>query len=174
MPTLQVWLAGPHRIERYAQGPLLGRFVEPDLSPRDHSIVTLAVLIPRNQTIEVPDYFNLALDNGVRPSELAFYSGWANAMSAVAVVKDIFAERGIGADQLPAASPELFPIEPQRSGVQPPFRRTSGRISGRTRQPRSRNLPTAAGTSFERLPDTFAQDRDRCRTIPRAAAAEAE
>jgi 4-carboxymuconolactone decarboxylase len=38
---------------------------------------------------------HLALDNGVKPSEisevithLAFYSGWANAMSAVA--KDVF------------------------------------------------------------------------------------
>jgi hypothetical protein len=27
---------------------------------------------------------------------------------------------------------------------------------------------------LERLPNTFAQDRDRCRTIPRAAIAEAE
>jgi 4-carboxymuconolactone decarboxylase len=87
-------------------------------APRDRSIVTVAALIARNQTIEMPYYFNLALDNGVKPSEiseiithLAFYSGWANAMSAVAVVKNIFAKRGIGADQLPAASPELLPID---------------------------------------------------------------
>ncbi|HEY5778993.1 MAG TPA: carboxymuconolactone decarboxylase family protein, partial [Terrimicrobiaceae bacterium] len=72
----------------------------------------------RNQTIEMPYHFNLALDNGVKPGEiseiithLAFYSGWANAMSAVAVVKNIFAERGIGADQLPAASPDLLPMD---------------------------------------------------------------
>jgi alkylhydroperoxidase/carboxymuconolactone decarboxylase family protein YurZ len=44
-------------------------------------------------------YFNLALDNGVKPREiseiithLAFYSGWANAMAAVAVAKDAFAD----------------------------------------------------------------------------------
>ena len=80
--------------------------------------MTLATLIARNLTIEMPYYLNLALDNGVKPSEiseiithLAFYSGWANAMSAVAVAKDIFAQRGIGADQLPAASPQPLPLD---------------------------------------------------------------
>jgi 4-carboxymuconolactone decarboxylase len=86
--------------------------------PRDRSIVTLAALIARDQTIEMPYYVNLALDNGVTPREiseiithLAFYSGWANAISAVAVAKDVFARRGIGADQLPAASPQLLPLD---------------------------------------------------------------
>ena len=56
----------------------------------------------RNQTVEMPFHLNLALDNGVTPAELseiithlAFYSGWANAMSAVAVAKDVFAKRGV-------------------------------------------------------------------------------
>ena len=101
------------------QGTLFGDlWTRPDLSPRDRSIVTLAALITRNQAIELPSYVNLALDNGVAPREiseiithLAFYSGWGNAMSAVAVVGDIFARRGIGADQLPAASPQLLPID---------------------------------------------------------------
>ena len=106
-------------LERYTQGPLLGDlWNRPDLSPRDRSIVTLATLIARNQTIEMPYYFNVALDHGVAPRELseiithlAFYSGWSNAMSAVAIVEDIFAQRGIGADQLPAASPQLLPLD---------------------------------------------------------------
>lgn len=106
-------------LEKYAQGVLLGDlWKRPDLSPRDRSIVTLAALIARNQTREMTYHFNLALDNGVKPSEiseiithLAFYSGWANAMSAVDIVKGIFAERGIGADQLPAASPKLLAID---------------------------------------------------------------
>jgi 4-carboxymuconolactone decarboxylase len=66
----------------------------------------------------MPSNFNLAMDHGVKPSEiseiithLAFYSGWSNALSAVAILKDIFAQRGIGQDQLPAASPELLPID---------------------------------------------------------------
>ena len=100
-------------LEKYRQGTLLGDvWKRTGLSARDRSIVTLAALIARNQTIEMAFYLNLALDNGVKPREiseiithLAFYSGWANAMSAVAVTKDVFAARKIGTDQLPAASP---------------------------------------------------------------------
>jgi 4-carboxymuconolactone decarboxylase len=61
---------------------------------------------------------NVALDSGVTPRELsevithlAFYSGWSNAMMAVSVAKDIFAQRRIGPDQLPAASPQLLPLD---------------------------------------------------------------
>ncbi len=105
-------------LERYTQDTLLGDVWKRNgLSPRDRSVVTLAALIARNQTIEMPFYLNLALDNGVKPREiseiithLAFYSGWANAMSAVAIAKDVFAERKIGADQLPAASPQLLAL----------------------------------------------------------------
>lgn len=106
-------------LERYTQDTLLrDLWKRPGLAPRDRSIVTLAALIARDQTIEMPYYINLALDNGVTPREiseiithLAFYSGWANAISAVAVAKDVFARRGIGADQLPAASPQLLPLD---------------------------------------------------------------
>jgi 4-carboxymuconolactone decarboxylase len=104
-------------LEKYAQGPLAKLWQRPELSPRDRSMVTLAALIARNQTIEMPQYMNLALDNSVKPREiseiithLAFYSGWANAMSAVAVAKNVFAGRNIGADQLSAASPTLLPL----------------------------------------------------------------
>src|SRR5437660_73978 len=106
-------------LEKYWEGTLLGDvWKRPGLTPRDRSIVTLAALIARNQTIEMPFYLNLALDNGVKPREiseiithLAFYSGWGNALSAVAVAKDVFFERNIGADQLPAASPQLLPLD---------------------------------------------------------------
>ncbi|MGH7248216.1 MAG: carboxymuconolactone decarboxylase family protein, partial [Pseudomonadota bacterium] len=95
-------------LDKYTYGLLLGdMWKRPGLSLRDRSIVTLAALIARNQTIEMPFYFKLAPDNGIKPSEiceiithLAFYSGWANAMSAVAVARALFAERGIGTDQL--------------------------------------------------------------------------
>src|SRR4051794_29320019 len=87
-------------LEKYAQGPLAELWKRPGLSPRDRSLVTLAALIARNQTIEMAQYMNLALDNGLKPREiseiithLAFYSGWANAMSAVGVAKNIFAMR---------------------------------------------------------------------------------
>lgn len=101
----------------------LGSIVEdlwkrPGLSARDRSIITVAALIARSQTIGMLHYFNLSLDSGVTPSELsetithlAFYSGWSNAFSAIAVLKDIFAQRRIGADQLPQASPQLLAID---------------------------------------------------------------
>jgi 4-carboxymuconolactone decarboxylase len=106
-------------LEKYTQGRLLGEvWKRPGLSPRDRSIVTLTVLIARNQTIEMPYYLNLALDNGVKPAEiseiithLAFYSGLGNAMSAVAVTKDVFAKRRIGSDQLAQVSPKLLPLD---------------------------------------------------------------
>ena len=106
-------------LDQYAQDRVLGDlWKRPGLSPRDRSIVTLAVLITRNQTIDMPYYLVLALDNGVKPREiseiithLAFYSGWENAMSAVAAAKDVFGQRGIRADELAPASPKLLPLD---------------------------------------------------------------
>jgi len=105
-------------LERYTRNAIgEGLWKRPELSERDRGIVTVAALIARNQTIGMLHYFNLALDNGVKPSELseiithlAFYSGWSNAFAAVAIAKDIFEQRGIGLDQLPAESPELLPL----------------------------------------------------------------
>jgi 4-carboxymuconolactone decarboxylase len=106
-------------LEKYRQDRLFGElWRRPGLAPRDRSIVTIAALIARNQTSEMPYYLNLALDNGVKPREiseiithLAFYAGWANAMSAVSIAKEVFAQRKIGSDQLPAASPKLLPLD---------------------------------------------------------------
>jgi 4-carboxymuconolactone decarboxylase len=100
-------------LEKYAQGTLFGDvWKRSGLSVRDRSIVTVAALIARNQTIEMAYYLNVALDNDVKPAEiseiithLAFYSGWSNAMAAVSVTKDVIAKRKIAADQLSAASP---------------------------------------------------------------------
>lgn len=106
-------------LARYAQEDIADSlWKRPQLSLRDRSIVTLAILIARNQTIDMPHYINVALDSGVKPREiseiithLAFYAGWSNAMSAVATTKNVFAQRGIGADQLPDASPKLLPLD---------------------------------------------------------------
>ncbi len=96
------------------------------LSPRDRSVVTVAMLIAR-----------IALDSGVTPAELseiithlAFYSGWPNAMSAVSVTKAVFETRGVTPDALPDASPDLLPLnqeaEKQRSET---VEKNVGRIS---------------------------------------------
>jgi len=105
--------------ERYTQEALLGDvWKRPGLNMRDRVIVTLAALIARNQTVELPFYLGLALDSGVKPREiseiithLAFYSGWENAVSATVVTKDVFAARNIGVDQLPAEKPKLLPLD---------------------------------------------------------------
>lgn len=106
-------------LENYTESLLLGDvWKRPDLSPRDRSIVTIAVLIARNQPAELPFYLNRALDNGVTPGEiseiithLAFYSGWPNAMAAVKATRPVFAERKIGNDQLPPAKVQLLPLD---------------------------------------------------------------
>jgi 4-carboxymuconolactone decarboxylase len=105
-------------LEKYRQDTLLGDLWQrPGLSPRDRSIVTLSALITRKQTAEMAQYFNLALDSGVKPAEvseiithLAFYAGWGNAMAAVKVAKDVFAARKIAPDQLSPASPQLLAL----------------------------------------------------------------
>ena len=111
-----------------AVSPVLAKFTRdsiddelwhrPELSARDRSVVTVAALISRNQTSGMLHYFNKSLDSGVTPAELseivthlAFYSGWPNAISAVAILKDIFSQRGIGRGQLPEAAPTLLPID---------------------------------------------------------------
>jgi 4-carboxymuconolactone decarboxylase len=115
-----------------AVSPALGQYTErtllgdvwsrPGLSKRDRSVVTLAALVSRNQTIELPRYLNLALDNDVKPAEiselithLAFYTGWANAVGAAAAAKSVFEARKIGSDQLPPASPNLLPLDDEKA-----------------------------------------------------------
>ena len=118
-PTRDEVRAVAPALERYAAEALFGDlWRRPDLSPRDRGLVTLSALIARNQAVELPRYFDLALESGVRPGELselithlAFYAGWGNAMSAVPAARDAFARRGVGADQLPPVSPRLLSLD---------------------------------------------------------------
>ncbi len=120
MPSKNDVLTVSPALASYTESKLMGEvWKRPDLSPRDRSIVTVAALISRQQTAEMPFYFRLALDNGLQPRELseiilhlAFYSGWPNAMAAVTIAKDIFVERKIRVDELPAITAPLLPIEP--------------------------------------------------------------
>ena len=98
-------------LERYRREALeASLWKRPQLSPRDRSIVTIAALIARNQTAEQAHYLALALDNGVRPSEiseiithLAFYAGWGNAMATVQIAQGVFDARGVSRSALPPA-----------------------------------------------------------------------
>jgi 4-carboxymuconolactone decarboxylase len=94
-------------LEHTTQNLVLGELWQrPGLSPRDRSIVTLSLLVAKNQAHELPFYLKRALDSGVKPGEiaelinhLAFYSGWANATAADAAARTVFAERKIDAAQ---------------------------------------------------------------------------
>src|SRR5947208_8538658 len=102
-------------LEAYTEERLYGDvWKRPGLTPRDRSLITIAALIARDQAPALPYYFNQAIENGVTPREisetithLAFYTGWANAFAASPVAKDVFAQRPICLDQLPAASTHL-------------------------------------------------------------------
>jgi 4-carboxymuconolactone decarboxylase len=106
-------------LEHYTQSLVLGELWQrPGLSPRDRSIVTLSVLVAKNQAHDLPFYLNRALDSGVKPGEiaelithLAFYSGWANATAADAAARAVFVERKIAPDQLPPAKPALLQLD---------------------------------------------------------------
>lgn len=85
-----------------------------ELAPRDRSLVTVAALVATGKTAQIRGHTLRALDNGVKPEEigelitqLAFYTGWPNAISAVAEVKRVFDERGIA----PLAASKAPPID---------------------------------------------------------------
>ena len=72
----------------------------PGLKKRDRSLITVAALMAMNRLEQLPFHIGFALDNGVTRDEiveeitqLAFYSGWPTAMSALAIAKKVFAER---------------------------------------------------------------------------------
>src|SRR4051812_12206609 len=106
-------------LEKNTQDRLYGEvWNRPGLSKRDRSLVTITALIARGQTGALTYYFNQALENGVKPGEisevithLAYYAGWGNALGAVGAAKEVFAQRGIGPDQLPPATADLLPLD---------------------------------------------------------------
>jgi len=68
-----------------------------ELSKRDRSLITVAVLVALNRTDQLRFHLQRALENGVKKQELieeithlAFYSGWPTAVNAVTVAEDVF------------------------------------------------------------------------------------
>ncbi len=71
----------------------------PGLSKRDRSLAVVAALVALNRTEQLGWHLQRALINGVTKDELvemithlAFYSGWPNAMSALRLAREAFAE----------------------------------------------------------------------------------
>jgi 4-carboxymuconolactone decarboxylase len=72
----------------------------PELSKRDRSLITVAVLTALYRTDQLRGHINRALDNGVTKDEIseiithvAFYGGWPTAANAVQVAKQVFDQR---------------------------------------------------------------------------------
>ena len=70
---------------------------QPELSKRDRSLVTCAILAALYRTSELEGHMQRALDNGVTQDELrglithtAFYAGWPCAVNAGRVGLNIF------------------------------------------------------------------------------------
>jgi 4-carboxymuconolactone decarboxylase len=70
-----------------------------DLSKRDRSLITVAVLTALYRTDELRGHMQRALDNGVTQDEikglithLAFYAGWPTAVNAGRVALEVFDE----------------------------------------------------------------------------------
>lgn len=106
-------------LEAYSTEDLFGTvWTGPELSQRDRALVTFATLVTRHETGALARFARLALDEGVTPAELsetithlAFYTGWGNATAAAEAIAPVYEARGIAAGDLPAAAPELLPID---------------------------------------------------------------
>jgi 4-carboxymuconolactone decarboxylase len=72
----------------------------PQLSKRDRSLVTVAALIAMNRPDQLRSHIARARANGVTQEEvvetitqMAFYAGWPNAVTAIAVAKEVFEKK---------------------------------------------------------------------------------
>lgn len=85
-----------------------------ELSLRERSLVTIASLIATGKTAQLTTHLGRGLDNGLLPTEtsgllahLAVYSGWPNAVSALAVYDQVYTARKIDTATLRIAVPRL-------------------------------------------------------------------
>ena len=78
----------------------------PGLSPRDRSLVTVAVLAATYRPDQLTSHLRRALANGLTQDELvealthlAFYAGWPSGMAALTQLKTIIADTGSAASR---------------------------------------------------------------------------
>jgi 4-carboxymuconolactone decarboxylase len=97
----------------------------PELSPRDRSLVTIAILIATGRTAQLAGHLSRGFDNGLQPREtsgvlahLAIYSGWPSAVSALQVYEQVYAARKVDTAALREVGPRL-PALPASAGRPP-------------------------------------------------------
>ena len=91
------WAITLPKLWEIARGLLFGEIWErPQLSKRDRSLVTCAVLTALHRPDQLRYHIGLALDNGVTKDELsemithvAFYAGWPASVSAATVATEV-------------------------------------------------------------------------------------
>jgi 4-carboxymuconolactone decarboxylase len=71
----------------------------PELSARDRSLITVAVLTAGGNTQQLGSHLSRAIENGVTQDELVeaithitLYAGWPRGMSAMGVAKQLFTD----------------------------------------------------------------------------------
>jgi 4-carboxymuconolactone decarboxylase len=88
-------------VVQYTSDPLFhDLWLRPALAPRDRSLITVSALIAVGQVAQITFHLNRAMDNGLTKAQasevftqLLFYAGWPNVMSAVPVAKEVFEKR---------------------------------------------------------------------------------
>ena len=114
----------------YAGSPYLGElrnsvvygeiWERPQLSKRDRSLITLAVLQALVRD-ELRLHVSRGLDNGLTPAEISevilhvtFYAGWPTGVQASLTAAEVFAERGVSIGPLePAPTPSTVTAVPR-------------------------------------------------------------
>ncbi|HYH80627.1 MAG TPA: carboxymuconolactone decarboxylase family protein [Longimicrobium sp.] len=74
-------------------------WASPELSQRDRSLVTISALVALNRPDQLRSHLDRARTNGLTQAEviaaitqLAFYSGWPNAVTAIPIAREVFRE----------------------------------------------------------------------------------
>ena len=109
-------------VDRFAASPYLRTLADspiydeiwerPQLSKRDRSMITIAVLQALGRDTALRSHLGRGLDNGLTPEEISeiilhvsFYTGWPSGLDASLGAIDTFAERGTMLGELPGAPP---------------------------------------------------------------------
>ena len=118
-PALSDLYAGSPYLRELRDSLVYGEIWErPQLSKRDRSLITIAVLqaLAREElAIHIPR----GLDNGLTPEEISeiilhvtFYAGWPTGVQASLTAADAFKERGLSLGELPRAPSETHASTP--------------------------------------------------------------
>ena len=98
-PVTDISDIAPHLQEITAKVVFGDIWERPELSKRDRSLITVAVLTALYRTDQLRVHLRRALDHGVTREEIgelithiAIYSGWPTAVNAALVAREVFAE----------------------------------------------------------------------------------